>query len=331
VTAVPIAFVTGVTGQDGGFLVEHLLAEGYTVHGLVREADPHLSALLERSPHVQIHVGDLTDARSVRQVIELVEPDEIYNLGGISSVALSWEDPLTTNAATGQGAIAVFDAAWQLQKRLGRTVRVVQASSAEIFGNPREVPQTELTPLRPESPYGVAKACAHQMAAAYRTRGLHISSCILYNHESPRRPETFVTRKITRAAARISQGLQDVLEVGNLDARRDWGWAPDYVDALVRAARHDVPNEYVIATGVSRSVRDFVATAFGHAGIKDWERRVHVDEHLIRPVDAAEQRGDATRAREILDWVPTMTFEQMVRAMVDTDLEHLRLEHNGAV
>jgi GDPmannose 4,6-dehydratase len=206
------------------------------------------------------------------------------------------------------------------QQRLGRPVRVLQASSAEVFGLPAETPQTESTPIRPSSPYGAAKAFAHQLVAVYRQRGLHASACILYNHESPRRPETFVTRKITMAAARIAAGTQQTLSLGSLDVRRDWGWAPDYVDAMLRAIRHESADDYVIATGQSRSVRDFAAAAFAAAGVADWQSRIVVDPALIRPLEVTEQVGDATKARTVLGWAPTLSFEQLVAEMVNADL-----------
>jgi GDPmannose 4,6-dehydratase len=267
-----------------------------------------------------LHEGDLTDSAGVQALVSELEPDEIYNLGGISSVAFSWEQPLLTAAISGVGAVAVLEAAWRLQTDTGRPVRVLQASSAEIFGDPAESPQSENTPIKPTSPYGVAKAFAHHMTGVYRSRGLHASGVILYNHESPRRPTTFVTRKITQAAARIAAGEQETLVLGNLDARRDWGWAPDYVDAMVRAVRHDSADDYVIATGQSRTVGDFVAAAFAHAGMADWRDHVVLDEAFVRPMDAVEQCGDASKARSVLGWSPSVDFEQMVRLMVDADL-----------
>jgi GDPmannose 4,6-dehydratase len=244
----------------------------------------------------------------------------VYNLGGISSVAYSWEHPVATGAVSGVGAVAVFEAAWRAQEASGSPVRVVQASSAEIFGQPDRVPQDEGTTVRPLSPYGAAKAYAHQMAAVYRARGLHVASCILYNHESPRRPPAFVTRKITQAAARIAADGEGVLALGNLDARRDWGWAPDYVDAMVRAARHTAAADYVVATGRTHSVAEFAAAAFARAGITDWERHVVVDARFVRPADADEVVGDASRARQELGWAPTVPFEEVVGRMVDHDV-----------
>ncbi|MGB8650606.1 MAG: GDP-mannose 4,6-dehydratase [Mycobacteriales bacterium] len=315
------ALITGITGQDGGYLAERLLAEGCAVHGLVHDGDPHLEDLQARCPTVTLHRGDLTDEASLAAVVAAADPGEVYNLAGISSVAFSWERPVLTADVTALGAARLLEQVWQQQERTGRPVRFVQASSAEVFGEAEVAPQDESTPLRPTSPYGAAKAFAHQLVGVYRGRGLHAVSAILYNHESPRRPPTFVTRKITRAAARIAQGLDHELVLGNLDARRDWGWAPDYVDAMVRAARHAEAADYVVATGEAHSVRDFVAAAFARAGITDWERFVRVDQAFVRPADASLQVGDASRARAQLGWQPTVGFEELVGRMVDADLQ----------
>lgn len=328
------ALVTGITGQDGSYLAERLVAEGWDVHGLVQARDAAAGAFSSRCPEVSLHEGNLADTGFTRSLIAEVEPDEVYNLGGISSVAFSWQHPALTAEVTGVGAVGILEGCWQLQNATGRPVRVLQASSAEIFGSPAEVPQTEATPVRPSTPYGAAKAYAHQMTGIYRDRGLAASTVILYNHESPRRPEAFVTRKITAAAARISAGLQDTLSLGSLDVRRDWGWAPDYVDAMVRAVRHTdrsthddansperyVASDYVIATGRSHTVGDFVAAAFERAGVPDWQTRVVLDPAFARPGDAPEQRGDAGRARSVLGWAPTKGFAEIVAAMVDADL-----------
>lgn len=313
------AFITGITGQDGGYLAEQLLASGSAVHGLVRsvaEVGPTEAAY----PGATLHVADLTDTAAVSRLLGEIEPDEIYNLAGISSVARSWQEPLATGEVSGLAAAGVLQAGWELADRLGRRVAVVQASSAEIYGNPATSPQNEDTPIVPVTPYGAAKAYAHHMARVYRGRGLHASTVILYNHESPRRPPAFVTRKITQGAAMIARGERDELALGNLDARRDWGWAPDYVDAMVRAARHDRADDYVIATGQAHSVREFVTAAFTAAGIDDWERFVRVDPAFVRPVDAVELTGDATRARTRLGWAPTVGFDEVVGRMVRADL-----------
>ena len=315
----PTAFITGITGQDGGYLAEQLLAQGSSVHGLVRAA-AEVAPTIAAYPGVSLHVADLTDTAAVAGLLAEIAPDEIYNLAGISSVARSWQEPVATGLVSGLAAAGVLQSAFELSERTGRRVAVVQASSAEIFGNPGVWPQDESTPIAPVTPYGAAKAYAHHMARVYRARGLHAANVILYNHESPRRPPAFVTRKITQGAARIARGEQDELALGNLDARRDWGWAPDYVDAMVRAARHDVADDYVIATGRSHSVAEFVAAAFRAAGIDDWERHVRVDPAFVRPVDAVELTGDASRARVRLGWAPTVGFDEVVARMVRADL-----------
>ena len=317
----PTALITGIAGQDGGYLAERLVAEGCEVHGLVHDGDRNLEALRARCPSVTLHRGDLTDEVSLAAAVAAADPDEVYNFAGISSVAFSWERPVLTADVTALGAARLLEQVWCRQERTGRPVRFVQASSAEVFGDAETSPQDESTPVRPNSPYGASKAFAHQLVGVYRGRGLHAVSAILYNHESPRRPATFVTRKITRTAARIARGLEHELVLGNLDARRDWGWAPDYVDAMVRAARHAEPDDYVVATGTAHSVRDFVAAAFERAGVADWEGRVRVDQAFVRPADAALQVGDATRARTRLGWVPTVGFSELVGRMVDADLE----------
>jgi len=309
------AFVTGISGQDGRYLAEQLLAEGTEVHALAHELEP-----LPDLPGVELHRGDLTAIEQVRALLVELAPDEIYNLAALSSVARSWDEPDLTARVNGLAAAGLLESALQVQDKLGRPVRLVQASSAEIFGQPDRSPQDERTPLRPVNPYGAAKAYAHLMVDVYRRRDLHAVSAILYNHESPHRPPEFVTRKITSTVAAIAHGRADRLALGNLDARRDWGWAPDYVDALVRAVRADTARDYVIATGVSHSVRDFVAAAFARAGISDWEPLVTVDPEFTRPADPTELVGDASLARATLGWSPTVGFDEIVGRMVDADL-----------
>ncbi len=309
------AFVTGIGGQDGRYLAQRLLGEGVEVHALAHEAEPTPDL-----PGVELHVGDLTRADDVRRLVLDLAPDEIYNLAALSSVGRSWEEPALTFAINGTAAAELLGTALQVRERTGKDVRFVQASSAEIFGSPDRSPQDEDTPIRPVNPYGEAKAFAHQQVEVFRAKGLHACAAILYNHESPLRPKQFVTRKITSTVAAISRGEVDRLVLGNLEARRDWGWAPDYVDAMVRAARTDDPGDYVVATGVSHSVRDFVATAFAHAGITDWEPLVEVDQALARPADATELVGDATRAARHLGWTATVGFHDVVTRMVDADL-----------
>ena len=316
--------VTGATGQDGSYLVERLCAAGDRVHALVRPGDPAAARLAAEHPEVTLHTGDLAEPERLADLVRRTGPEEIYHLAGISSVAQSWRQPLATAAVTGLAAAALVQAAWELADRTGGQVRYVQAASAEIFGDPATSPQDESTPIAPVNPYGAAKAYAHHLVGVYRGRGLHATSVILYSHESPRRPETFVTRKITRAAAAIARGDADELVLGNLDARRDWGWAPDYVDAMVRAARHPRAADYVIATGRSHSVRDFIAAAFAAAGVPDWPRHVRSDPALFRPVDATELVGDAARARAELGWAPTVSFDDLVARMVRADLDAAR-------
>lgn len=320
------ALITGITGQDGTLLAHRLAGEGVAVHGLIRAEDDPAAVATGLPAGVRLHVGDLADGDALGSLVAEVAPDELYNLGGISSVGYSWEHPVQTGLISGLGAVAVFDAAWRAQERTGRPVRVLQASSAEMFGNPDTSPQDERTAIRPVSPYGAAKAYAHQMAAVYRTRDLHVATCILYNHESPLRPPTFVTRKITQAAAAIGERGSGVVSLGNLEARRDWGWAPDYVDAMVLATRFERAEDFVVATGRTRSVAEFVASAFARVGIEDWRAHVEVDPRFFRPVDPGEVTGDPSRARDLLGWSPTVSFDEMVGRMVDHDLALLRGE-----
>ncbi len=318
--SVTSAFITGIGGQDGSYLAEQLLADGIEVHGLARSTDD-----LELVPSgAVVHVGDVSDVLGVRRLLVELAPDQIYNLAALSSVAASWTEAdlnISINAAAAAGLI---ETAWQVQEQRGHSVAFVQPSSAEIFGNPATTPQDEQTPIAPVNPYGAAKAFAHHMVGVYRSRGLHASSLVLYNHESPRRPMQFVTRKITATVAAIAQGTATDLVLGNTAARRDWGWAPDYVDAMVRAATQSEADDYVIATGRSHSVLDFVAAAFDRVGIADWQGLVRSDPALVRPVDAVELCGDPSKARTRLGWSPTVSFVELVQAMVDHDLELLR-------
>lgn len=316
----PTAFITGITGQDGSYLAEQLLAEGFEVHGLVTADDVGARALRERTPQVWQHLGDLRDQQRLEQLLAEVGPDEVYHLGGLSSVAASWEEPVLYAQVVGLATLQLLDILWQRHER-GLTTRAVLASSSEVFGIPQVSPQDEATPIRPRSPYGAAKAFAQHIAAVYRHRGLPVSTVVLYNHESPRRSQAFVTRKITKAVADIVRGEAHELVLGDLDARRDWGWAPDYVDAMVRAMRRQDSGEFVIATGVDHSVRDFVEAAFGRVGISDWEPLVRHDSALTRPVDPVRLVGDATKAGDLLGWQPTVPFEEIVARMVDADLD----------
>jgi GDPmannose 4,6-dehydratase len=323
---VPCAFVTGITGQDGGYLAEQLLAGGTEVHGMVRPGDDDaVRALKLRAPEVVLHEGDLGDEDRLGQLVADLRPDEIYNLAGISSVAHSWQEPVLTARLCGVAAAVVLEAAWRLQEGSGRRVACLQASSGEIFGHAAVSPQDESTPVRPVSPYGGAKAYAHHMAGVYRGRGLHVATCIFFNHESPRRPLAFVTRKITAGAARIGLEGSGVIRLGNLDASRDWGWAPDYVDAMVRAIRHEIAGDYVVATGETHTVAEFAEAALRRVGLgDDWTDHVEVDPEFMRPAEAPRLVGDAGKARRELAWEPSVRFEEVVWRMVDHDLELLR-------
>ncbi|MEO7446789.1 MAG: GDP-mannose 4,6-dehydratase [Humibacillus sp.] len=310
------AFITGVAGQDGSYLADDLVAAGWEVHGLVRAVDD----LRHVPPEVLVHVGDLTDGEGTRTLLHDVAPHHVYNLAGVSSVAQSWAHPVETARSSGIAAVELMYAARDLQETTGVDVRFVQASSSEVFGEPGESPQTERTPVQPVNPYGAAKAFAHLSAGILRSQGLHCSSLILFNHESPRRPQNFVSRKICSAAARIARGSAETLELGNIDAVRDWGWAPDHVRALRLAAEAAAPADVVVATGVGHSVSDLVAAAFAHVGIDDWTQRVRVDESLVRVADAPAAVGDPALALAHLGWRPTVSFEQLVVHMVDAEL-----------
>jgi GDPmannose 4,6-dehydratase len=311
--------VTGAAGQDGSYVVESLVGSGTEVHGILRpgEVAPAGFAALAS---LTLHEVDLTEADTVRGLVERISPSAVINLAGISSVAQSWDEPVLTTAVNSLAVAVLLDAAIRVQEQTREPVRFVQASSAEIFAGSPVTPQDESTPIHPVSPYGASKAAAHLLVQVYRDRGLAASNAILYNHESPRRPTTFVTRKITTGVAAIARGDAHELVLGNLRARRDWGWAPDYVDALIRMSQAEVADDYVVATGVAHSVEDFAAAAFAAVGIDDWSRYVRVDPDLLRPADATELLGDAGRAHRQLGWSPTTGFDDMVRQMVEIDL-----------
>jgi GDPmannose 4,6-dehydratase len=313
----PTALITGASGQDGSYLAERLLAEGVEVHALALPRDQPIEG-------VHTHVGDVADIDATRALLLEVAPDEVYNLAAISSVARSWVEPELTARVNGLGAVGLLESAYLVQEGSGRPVRFVQASSAEIFGVPERSPQDEETPVRPVNPYGAAKAFAHLTVEVYRRRGLHAAALVLFNHESPRRPAQFVTRKISSGVAAIAAGRSDRLTLGDLAATRDWGWAPDYVDAMVRAARAETPRDYVVATGESHTVEEFAATAFRCAGIDDWSSYVDVDPALFRPAEARVLTGDSTRIRRDLGWMPTVGFTEVVRRMVEADLAPAR-------
>lgn len=315
------ALVTGVAGQDGGYLAEHLLGQRVQVHGVVRPgADGE--AVPDFLQSVTLHELDLTDTAASAALVAELAPDEIYNLAAVSSVARSWEEPMLTAMVNGVATAALLEAADRL-RRSGTDVRFVQASSSEIFGAAQTAPQNESTPIAPGNPYGAAKAYGHHLTGVYRARGLHASAVILYGHESVRRPRHFVTRKITATVAEIRAGRADELTLGALDVRRDWGWAPEYVEAMVLAAGHDEPGDYVLATGRDHSIADFVEAAFRYAGIEDYQRYVRSEASLHRPTDAALQKGDAGKAARELGWQPRTVFPQVVHKMLDADLAGL--------
>lgn len=311
------AFVTGVGGQDGSYLAEQLLNLGWSVHALTRNDQTDAAQL---PGGIISHPGDLTDHESLQRALGDALPDVVFNLAGSSSVARSWDSPAETIAVNSTAVAALLEATWRLRETTGNDIRFVQASSAEIFGNATEIPQHENCSIRPVSPYGASKALAHNLVQIYRSRGMFASSAILYNHESPRRPLTFVTRKITSQVAKIALGRGDSLQLGNLDARRDWGWAPDYVDAMYRIATYSAAEDFIVATGKSHTVADFVSSAFGAVGISDWHQFVKIDQRFVRPVDASEMRGNSEKAQRLLGWKPTVDFEEMVAQMVRNDI-----------
>ena len=341
------ALITGITGQDGSYLAELLIEKGYEVHGIIRRSssfntqrlDPIYQDPQEEGRRLILHYGDLNDASSLNRILRVVDPAEIYNLGAQSHVKVSFDTPEYTGEVTGLGAARLLEAIRELQIR----PRIYQASSSEMFGKAQEVPQSETTPFYPRSPYGVAKVYAFWMTVNYREAyGLYAVNGILFNHESPRRGETFVSRKITRAIGRIRAGLQDRLYLGNLDAKRDWGFAKDYVEAMWLMLQQDQADDYVIATGTTHTVRDFCDRAFQRTGIElEWQGEdlhekgvergtgrvlVEIDPRYLRPTEVDLLLGDATRAKEKLGWTPRTSFEQLVDLMMDHDLELARDE-----
>ena len=323
------ALLSGITGQDGSYLVELLLSRGYEGHGIIRRSSTFNTGRIDhlyRDPHIPeaklfLHYGDLSDGTALRRVIEHVQPDEIYNLGAQSHVMVSFEEPEYTVDVDALGTLRLLEAMRDYQERRGKKVRFYQAASSEMFGKVREIPQKETTPFYPRSPYGCAKVFAHWQTVNYREAyGIFACNGILFNHESPRRGETFVTRKITRAATRIKLGLQDKLYLGNLEARRDWGFAGDYVEAMWLILQQDEPDDYVIATGVTHSVKEFVEKVFNSLEL-EWEKHVQIDHRYFRPAEVDILMGDATKAREKLGWEPKVRFEDLVKMMVEHDME----------
>jgi GDPmannose 4,6-dehydratase len=327
------ALITGITGQDGSYLAELLLSKAYEVHGLVRRASTFNTDRIDhlyRDPHdpaarLFLHHGDLSDGTGLRRILEKVRPDEVYHLAAQSHVRVSFDQPEYTADVDATGTLRLLEAVRDSSAVSGRAIRVYSAGSSEAFGS-QPPPQHEGTPFHPRSPYAASKVAAYWYGVNYREAyGLFIANGLLFNHESPRRGETFVTRKITRAAARIRLGLQEKVYLGNLDARRDWGFAGDYVHAMWLMLQQDEADDYVVATGVSRSVREFLEAVFAHHGL-DWKPYVEVEPRYFRPAEADDLRGDASKARAKLGWTPTVTFEQLVRMMSDADLELARQE-----
>ena len=321
------ALVTGITGQDGSYLTELLLSKGYQVHGIVRRASTfntdridHLYMDPHQDGNLHLHYGDLTDGNALRRVIDQVQPDEIYNLGAQSHVRVSFDQPEFTVDVVGMGTLRLLEAIRSYQMASGNTTRFYQAGSSEMFGSAKPR-QSEETRFQPCSPYACAKAYSHYQVINHReSYGLFACNGILFNHESPRRGETFVTRKITRAATRIKLGLQDKLYLGNLEAKRDWGFAGDYVEAMWRMLQQDQPGDYVVATGVAVSIRDFLTLAFSQLDL-DWQQYVEIDPRYYRPAEVDHLEGDASKAEKLLGWKAQTSLAQLVKMMVDSDLK----------
>lgn len=327
------ALITGITGQDGSYLSELLLEKGYEVHGIIRRtstfntdridhiySDPH-----EEDAKLFLHYGDLTDGTTLRRILEEVQPNEVYNLGAQSHVRVSFDAPEYTADAVGMGTLRLLEAVKDYQNRSGNQVRFYQAGSSEMYGKVMEVPQTEATPFYPRSPYACAKVYAHWQTLNHReSYGMFACNGILFNHESPRRGETFVTRKITRAVARIVAGQQKKLYMGNLDSKRDWGYAKDYVKAMWLMLQQDEPDDYVVATGETHTVKEFLELAFGYVNL-NWQDYIEFDERYLRPAEVDLLIGDPAKAKAKLGWEPSVTFEQLVNLMVEADLKALGL------
>ncbi len=328
------AFITGTTGQDGSYLADLLLEKGYEVHGLVRRTSVIARPRLDHLQHADhpaagrffLHYGDITDGLRLRDLLDEIAPEEVYNLAAQSHVRVSFDEPAFSVEVDAVGAMNVLEAV----RRMKKPARFYQASSSEMFGKVHAVPQREDTPFHPRSPYACAKVFAHYQTQNYREAyGLFACSGILFNHESPRRGESFVTRKITLAAARIKLGLQDKLHLGNLDAKRDWGFAPDYVEAMWRMLQQDEPDDFVIATGETHSVRDFLEETFAYLDL-DWKRHVEIDPRLGRPSEVDLLLGDSSKAQRVLGWKPGTTFAALARIMIDADLALVRAESGKA-
>lgn len=317
------ALITGITGQDGRHLSQFLTAKGYQVFGLVRgQNNPKSELIVAENPPLELVDGDLRDLSSLIEIVEQVQPDEVYNLGAISFVQLSFKQAELTAEITGLGVLRMLEAVRIVGGTTNNPIRFYQASSSEMFGKVRETPQTETTPFHPRSPYGVAKVFGHDITVNYREAyGIHASSGILFNHEGPKRGLEFVTRKVTNAVARIKLGLQENISLGNLDSSRDWGYAGDYVEAMWMMLQQDEPDDYVIATGVTHTIRDFLDVSFRLAGIDDWQPYVKQDPRFYRPAEVDLLIGDPSKAREKLGWTPKVSFEELVQMMYENDLK----------
>jgi GDPmannose 4,6-dehydratase len=332
-----VALITGVTGQDGSYLAEFLIKKSYEVHGIVRRTSSFATGRIDHMRKgfgpgpslLQLHYGDLGDGTGLRAIIEQVRPDEVYNLAAQSHVRISFDQPEYTADVVGLGALRLLEALRDHNKRHGRAARYYQAGSSEMFGRVAEVPQRETTPFHPRSPYACAKVYAHWQTINYREAyGLFAANGILFNHESPRRGENFVTRKITRSATRIKLGMQDKLALGNLDARRDWGFAGDYVEAMWMMLQQEQPDDYVVATGETHSVQDFLERVFDQLKL-DWHKYLQTDPRYLRPAEVDLLQGDSSKARRLLGWQPRVSFEQLVETMVEADLELAEREKRG--
>mgnify|MGYP001210766247 CR=1 FL=1 len=328
-----VALITGITGQDGSYLAELLLSKGYKVHGIIRRASlfntdriDHLYVDPHQSPNLALHYGDLSDGGGIRRILDQINPDEIYNLDAQSHVKVSFDQAEYTADVVGMGALRLLEAVRSHQEAAGRSIRIYQAGSSEMFGSAKPR-QHEGTPFQPRSPYSCAKVHAHfQMINHRESYGMFCTNGILFNHESPRRGETFVTRKITRAATRIKLGLQDKLYLGNLDAKRDWGFAGDYVEAMWRMLQQEEPGDFVVATGVAISIKDFLTRVFARLDL-DWNEYVAIDPRYFRPAEVDHLEGDSTKARSILGWEPRTSIEALVAMMVDSDMQLAQREH----
>ena len=329
------ALITGITGQDGSYLAELLLSKGYEVHGIIRRASTFNTGRLDpiyEDPHaggnrLTLHYGDLSDASALARLMTKIQPEEVYNLAAQSHVRVSFDSPEYTTDITATGVVRLLEAI----RETGIKPRFYQASSSEMYGKVQHVPQHEETPFYPRSPYGCSKVYAYWITVNYReSYGLHASNGILFNHESPRRGETFVTRKITRAVAHIKAGLQGKLFLGNLDAKRDWGYAKEYVEAMWLMLQQDQPDDYVVATGETHSVKEFLEVAFGHAGL-DWQKHVEIDPRYFRPAEVDLLIGDSSKAKRKLGWAPKTKFVDLTKLMVDADIELLRRHRQGEI